>query len=143
MFDTTIQEGFMRFALNLAKKAAERGEVPIGCVITDTNGAIVGQGYNSREASRNSLAHAEIAAINDACNTLGRWRLEGCTAYVTLEPCPMCYGAFAAARIDKVIYGATNSNPKAAGGDPELISGILKDDCAELLRAFFANLRET
>ncbi|MDR0935139.1 MAG: nucleoside deaminase [Oscillospiraceae bacterium] len=143
MFDKNIQEGFMRFALELAKKASERGEVPIGCVIADESGAIVGRGGNSREASRNSLAHAEIIAINEACHTLGRWRLEGCTAFVTLEPCPMCYGAFAAARIDRVIYGATNHNPKAAGGDPELISGVLKDDCAELLREFFAGLRGT
>ncbi|MDR0858811.1 MAG: nucleoside deaminase [Oscillospiraceae bacterium] len=141
MFDTNIQEGYMRFAIKLAKEAAKRGEVPIGCVIIGADGTIVGSGSNSRETSRNSLAHAEIAAINEACTTLNSWRLEGCTAYVTLEPCPMCYGAFAAARIDRVIYGATNSNPKAAGGDPELQSGILAEDCAELLTDFFAKLR--
>ena len=98
---------FMEQALELARQAAEDGEVPVGCVITRGD-EIVGRGRNRREKDRNALAHAEIEAINDACRNLGGWRLWECTLYVTLEPCPMCAGAILNARIPRVVYGASD-----------------------------------
>jgi tRNA(adenine34) deaminase len=131
----------MRLALEQAALSAAEGEVPIGCVIVSSDGEIVGRGRNRRERLKNALAHAEIEAVNEACKTLGSWRLEGCTVYVTLEPCPMCLGAFRAARVDRVYYGASNINPNAVGSEPAVEGGVLADECKSALSEFFKKLR--
>ncbi len=142
---------FMDEALALAREAAAEGEVPVGCVIV-TDGKIVGRGRNRREKSRNALSHAEIEAINDACRTLGGWRLWQCTLYVTLEPCPMCAGAIINARIPRVVFGAKDAKCGAAGSvcslfsmefnhHPQVESGIREEEAAQLLQDFFQNLR--
>lgn len=145
-------EEAMRLALALAEEAAAEGEVPVGAVIVK-DGVVIGTGRNRRETGRNALAHAEIEAIHTACQTLGGWRLSGCTLYVTLEPCPMCAGAIINARLDAVVYGA--ADPKAGSCDsvvslfslpynhkPAVQAGLLEADCAALLSGFFARLRE-
>ena len=142
---------FMDEALELAKQAAQDGEVPVGCVIV-RRGEIVGRGRNRREKARNALCHAEIEAINDACSTLGGWRLWDCTLYVTLEPCPMCAGAIISARIPKVVYGASDAKYGACGSvcdltamefnhHPVLESGVRQQEAAALMQDFFQNLR--
>ena len=108
----TEEERCMREAVRQAKKAWKLGEVPIGCVIV-YEGKIIGRGYNRRTTDGNVLAHAEIIAIRKACRAMGDWRLEGCTMYVTLEPCPMCAGAIVQARIPKVVIGCMNPRPAA------------------------------
>lgn len=144
-------EDYMREALALAREAAERGEVPVGCVIV-RDGAIVGRGCNRREERRSTASHAEMEAIADANARLGTWRLDGCTLYVTLEPCPMCAGAILNARIPKVYYGARDETMGACGGvinlfmerfanTPALVGGILADECRAVLGKFFAELR--
>ena len=128
------------------------GEVPIGCVITRED-EIVGRGYNCRETGKNALGHAELMAIADACGNLGGWRLWQCRMYVTLEPCPMCAGAIINSRIPVVVYGA--KDPKAGSVEsvvelfslpynhrPQVISGVLEQPCAQLLRQFFRSLRQ-
>ena len=141
----------MRVALELAKEAKDAGEVPVGCVIA-RGGEIVGRGRNRREAGKNALAHAEIEAINDACNHLGGWRLWECTMYVTLEPCPMCAGAIVNARIKRVVYGASDKKCGACGSvcdifsvdfnhRPQVETGLLAEESAALLGQFFQNLR--
>lgn len=143
---------FMEEALKLAREAGADGEVPVGCVIVRGD-RIVGRGRNRREKGKSALAHAELEAISDACRTLGGWRLWECTLYVTLEPCPMCAGGILNARIDRVVYGA--KDPKAGSLDsvtqlyqlpynwkPQVTGGVLEEDCAELLRQFFAQLRQ-
>ena len=143
---------FMREALALARKAAERGEVPVGCVIVRGQ-EIVGRGYNRRETDKSALAHAEIQAIDQACRTLGGWRLWECTLYVTLEPCAMCAGAILNARIPKVYYGARDRAFGACGGvinlfmeefpnRPALVGGILAEECQAVLTGFFGSLRK-
>ena len=145
-------EEYMREALELAKKAAEMGEVPVGAVAV-WDGKIVGRGMNLRETDKNALRHAEIAAIDEACRTLGGWRLWKCDLYVTLEPCPMCAGAIINSRIKRVVYGA--SDPKAGScgtltnlfempynHKPEVVSGVLEEECSGILKEFFAKLRE-
>lgn len=145
-------EHYMQEALNLAQNAAELGESPIGCVIVKGD-RIVGRGMNRREIDRDALAHAEILAIADACRTLGGWRLFGCDLYVTLEPCPMCAGAIINARIDRVIFGAYDAKAGSCGSiinlfdlpynhKPEVIGGIMEDQCSYLLRNFFKLLRD-
>ncbi len=145
-------EKFMQRALELADIAASIGEAPIGCVIVK-DGKIVGEGYNRREIDRDSLAHAEILAIRDACKNLGGWRLFGCDLYVTLEPCPMCAGAIINSRIDRVIFGASDPKAGSTGSvinlfelpynhKPEIVSGVLKEEAAEKLSSFFRNLRK-
>ena len=145
-------EAYMREALKLAQEAAEEGEVPIGCVIVQ-DGKIVGRGRNRRELGKNALAHAEIEAIADACQTLGGWRLWQATLYVTLEPCPMCAGAIINARIPRVVFGAHDAKAGSVGSivdlfslpynhKPEVSSGVLEDDCAAILKDFFRALRE-
>lgn len=147
----TQDEQFMAEAIRQAKMAEAIGEVPIGCVIV-RDGSIVGTGYNRRETGKNALSHAEILAIDEACRTLGGWRLPDCRLYVTLEPCPMCAGAIINARIPTVIYGA--GDPKAGSVKsivrlfdlpynhrPEVIEGVLEPECSELLRRFFRQLR--
>lgn len=149
---TGIQEKYMKEALKQAKKALSLGEVPIGCVIVH-EGKIIGRGYNRRNTDKNTLAHAEITAINKASKKIGDWRLEECTLYVTLEPCQMCAGAIVQARVTEVVMGCMN--PKAGCGGsilnilemPEfnhqvqVTHGILEQECSEILKTFFAQLR--
>lgn len=145
-------EFFMQKALELAKIAQQEGEVPVGAVVVK-DGQIVGTGRNRREQCKNALAHAEIEAIDNACKTLGGWRLFQCDLYVTLEPCPMCTGAIINSRIKKVIYGADELRSGSIGSivnlfdfpynhKPEVIRGILKEDCSKILKDFFKNLRK-
>ena len=148
----TEQEKYMRAAIRQAKKAYGLGEVPIGCVIV-YEGKIIGRGYNRRNTDKNTLAHAEITTINKASKKVGDWRLEGCTLYVTLEPCQMCAGAIVQARIDEVVMGSMN--PKAGCGGsvlnllemPEfnhqvrVTRGVLEEECSLLLTQFFKELR--
>lgn len=142
---------FMELALELAREAAAEGEVPVGCVITLGN-RIVGRGRNRREKRRNALCHGELEAIDEACRTLGGWRLWQCTLYVTLEPCPMCAGAILNARIPRVVFGAKDKKAGACGSvcnlftqgfshHPEVTSGILEEPCAKVLQDFFRELR--
>ncbi len=142
----------MREALKQARKAYALGEVPIGCVIVYED-KIIARGYNRRNTDKNTLSHAEITAINRASKKLGDWRLEGCTLYVTLEPCQMCAGAIIQSRISKVVMGAMN--PKAGCGgsilnilqmaefnhQAEVERGILEKECSEILQDFFKALR--
>ena len=144
-------EEYMRRALDLAKQAKAEGEVPVGCVIV-RQGRIVGQGRNRREASRNALHHAELEAIEEACRSLGGWRLWDCTLYVTLEPCPMCAGAIINARIPRVVYGAKDPKAGSCGSvcdlfsmaynhHPQTACGVLEEECAGILQEFFRELR--
>lgn len=145
-------EYFMDQAIALAKEAAQEGEVPVGAVVV-LGDKIVGTGRNRREKNKNALAHAEIEAINEACRTLGGWRLWQCDMYVTLEPCPMCTGAIINSRIKRLIYGASDCKAGSCGSvvnlfelpynhKPEIVSGVKKDECAELLSEFFKALRK-
>lgn len=146
-----MDEQFMRLALALAKEAADECEVPVGAVVVK-DGEVIGRGRNRREIGKNALAHAEIEAIDEACRTLGGWRLSGCRLYVTLEPCPMCAGAIINARIDEVIYGTVD--PKAGSchslvdlfalpynHKPLSRSGVLEEECRGVLKDFFRTLR--
>ena len=144
-------EYFMDQAIALAKEAAQEGEVPVGAVVV-LGDKIVGTGRNRREKNKNALAHAEIEAINEACRTLGGWRLWQCDMYVTLEPCPMCTGAIINSRIKRLIYGASDCKAGSCGSvvnffelpynhKPEIVSGVKKDECAGLLSEFFKALR--
>ena len=144
---------WMRRALELADEAAAMGEVPVGCVLVDSRGAVVGEGFNRRETSKDPTAHAEMLAIRAAASARGDWRLDDVTAYVTLEPCPMCAGALVHSRVARVVYGCTD--PKAGavdtlftiGQDARLNHrfaverGVLGDECAQRLRSFFGALR--
>lgn len=149
----TEQEKYMKEALRQAKKAYALGEVPIGCVIV-YGGKIIGRGYNRRNTDKNTLAHAEITAINKASKKLGDWRLEGCSLYVTLEPCQMCAGALMQSRIDRVVIGSMNPKAGCAGSvlnllemdgfnhKVEVIRGVLQEECSSMLSDFFKELRE-
>ncbi|MCF2669723.1 MAG: tRNA adenosine(34) deaminase TadA [Butyricicoccus sp.] len=148
----TEQEKFMKAALKLARKAAEEGEVPVGCVVV-CDGKIVGRGRNRRETKKTALGHAELEAIGKACRKLGGWRLHKCDLYVTLEPCPMCTGAIINARIRTVYYGAPDPKAGSCGTlvnlfelpynhQPAVVGGLLEDECAGALRDFFRGLRE-
>ena len=145
-------EEYMREALSLAEKAFELGEVPVGAVAV-WEGKIVGRGMNLRETDKNALRHAEIMAIDEACKNLGGWRLWKCDLYVTLEPCPMCAGAIINSRVKRVIYGASDPKAGSCGSltnlfempynhKPEVVSGVLEEECSEILSRFFARLRE-
>ena len=142
----------MQLAIIEAKKAALIGEVPVGCVVV-RDGEVISTAYNLRETEKNALAHAELLAIDKACKALGGWRLHQCELYVTLEPCPMCMGAIINSRIKRVIFGAddpkagclgsiANLNEIAFNHHPEVTAGVMKDECAEMLRGFFRQLRE-
>ena len=144
---------FMGEALALAAEAAAEGEVPVGCVIV-RQGQIVGRGRNRREKVRNALCHAEIEAIDQACRTLGGWRLWECTLYVTLEPCPMCAGAIVNARIPRVVFGASDAKCGACGSvcdlfsmefnhHPQVERGLREEEAAAQLTEFFRQLRVT
>ncbi len=147
------EEKFMKAALREAKKAEKIEEVPIGCVIVH-NGKIIARGYNRRNIDKNTLAHAELSAIKKASKKLGDWRLEGCTMYVTLEPCQMCAGAIVQSRMDKVVIGAMNPKAGCAGSVLNLLqvpafnhqvaleTGILEAECSSMLTDFFKALRE-
>ncbi len=143
---------YMRAALAQARKAYKLGEVPIGCVIV-YEGKIIGRGYNRRNTDKTPLAHAEISAIKKAVKFMGDWRLEGCKLYVTLEPCQMCSGAIVQSRIPEVIMAAVNPKAGCAGSVMDILNnpdfnhqvsvkkGILQEECSELLKKFFAELR--
>ena len=141
----------MKRALELAREAAEHGEVPVGCVVVK-DGRIIGEGRNQREEKQDVRSHAELEAMAQACKTLGSWRLEGCDLYVTLEPCPMCAGAILNARIARVFYGARDAAMGACGGvlnlfmenfphHPQLVGGICAEESRALLSSFFARMR--
>ena len=145
-------EGYMRQALDLAREAAECGEVPVGCVIVQGD-RVVGRGRNRREEKQHTQSHAEMEAIRQANEALGSWRLDECTLYVTLEPCPMCAGAILNARIPRVYYGARDREMGACGGvlnlfmedfppRPALVGGILEEQCRGVLTDFFRRLRK-
>ena len=145
-------EQYMRQAIRLAREAAEDGEAPVGCVVVDAGGAVIGRGRNRREREKNAAAHAELEAIAGACRTLGDWRLSSCSLYVTLEPCPMCAGAVIMSRINKVFFGArdeltgscgsvTNLFMEPYGHSAEITGGILADECSALLSGFFKKIR--
>lgn len=145
-------EEYMRQALALAREAAEAGEVPVGCVIV-RQGQVVGRGRNRREEKQHTASHAEMEAIRQANECLGTWRLDECTLYVTLEPCPMCAGAILNARVSRVYFGARDREMGACGGvmnlfmedfphPPALLGGVLEEECARVLRDFFRGLRK-
>ncbi len=146
-------ERFMREALLEAEKALAAGEVPIGAVMV-RDGEIIARGHNLRNTAKNPLRHAEIDVINEAAGIVGDWRLEDCTLYVTVEPCPMCAGAIVQARIPKVVFGTRNSKAGCSGSvldvlhEPKLNhqveteEGILQEECAEIMRRFFRRFRK-
>ena len=142
---------YMDLALELAREAFDRGEVPVGCVIVRGD-QVVGRGSNRREGDKSALAHAELEAIGQACRTLGGWRLWECTLYVTLEPCPMCAGAIINARIPTLVFGAREALTGSCGSvidlfsenyghRPAVYAGVLGEDCARLLKDFFQGRR--
>ena len=149
----TEDEKYMKQALAQARKALSLGEVPIGCVIV-YEGKIIGRGYNRRNTDKNTLCHAEITAIRKASKYIGDWRLEGCTMYVTLEPCQMCAGACVQARIDRVVIGCMSPKSGCAGSvinllqmddfnhKVEITKNVLEDECSSLLTGFFEQLRD-
>ncbi len=143
---------YMKAALKQAEKAYALGEVPIGCVIVHED-RIIGRGYNRRNTDKNTLAHAEITAINKASRKLGDWRLEDCVLYVTLEPCQMCSGAIVQARIPEVVIGCMNPKAGCAGSilnvlqmpefnhQVQIIKGVMEEECSQMLTRFFKELR--
>lgn len=153
IIDRKTDEKYMKEALKQAKKAYDLNETPIGCVIVH-EGKIIARGYNRRNTDKSPLAHAEIAAIKKASKKLGDWRLEECTLYVTLEPCQMCAGAIIQARIPCVVVGCMNPKAGCAGSvlnlldvqafnhQAELRTGVLEEECSEMMKRFFRELRE-
>jgi len=150
---STFNEIAMRRALLIAEEALKSGDVPVGAVVLDTFGEVLGQGRNQREEENDPSAHAEIVALRQAAKAKGSWRLDGLTIVVTLEPCAMCAGAIAQARVKTVVFGAWDEKAGAVGSvwdvlrDPraphqvEVISGVMEEECAEILRKFFEDLR--
>lgn len=148
-----LNEYFMSVALNLAKKAYKKQDVPVGAIIVK-NGKIIAKSYNKKERKQNAIYHAEILAINKACKKLKSFRLEGCSMYVTLEPCPMCSGAIVASRLDKVYFGAYDNNYGCAGSKynflqdktfehiVEVEGGIMQEECSAIIKDFFALIRK-
>lgn len=147
----TRDEYFMHRAMELARECGAVGEIPVGAVIVRA-GKIIASSGNGRERERLATAHAELSAIKTACEVLGGWRLVGCELFVTLEPCPMCMGAIINARIPRVVFGASDPKAGAAGGlfdmnkyplnhHPEMVSGVLGEECADMLRSFFRERR--
>lgn len=144
-------EYFMQKAIETAKNALAINEVPVGAIIVHQN-EIIAEGYNKRESGQNSLCHAEIEAINNACQKLQSWRLLNCDLYVTLEPCPMCAGAIINSRINRVVFGAYDSKAGSCGSvinlfdlpynhKPDILGGVLQNECSNMLSDFFKNLR--
>lgn len=146
-------EPLMRLALDEARRAGAGGDVPVGAVVVDTAGRVVGTGHNERERTGDPTAHAEVVAIRAAAARLGDWRLAGCTLVVTLEPCTMCAGAAVLARVDRIVYGAIDPKAGAVGSlwdvvrdrrlnhRPEVICGVLAEECGVPLTEFFAGRR--
>ena len=150
----TLDEEYMLQALQLAKKAYSIGECPVGAIVVDSDGRVIGEGYNLREQLQSPTAHAEILAIEQAAKTLGQWRLNGCTLYVTLEPCPMCAGAIMNSRLKRVVYGAFDDKNGACASVvnlfderfthiPYVRSRVLMQQCGDILTEFFAQLRKS
>lgn len=146
------REIYMQEALRLAEEAAACGDVPVGCVITDADGSIIGRGRNRREENRDATAHAEVEAIREACIARGSWRLDDCALFVTLEPCPMCAGAIINARIRMLVYGAREENSGSCGSvidlfaekyghSPKVYTGVCAEESRRLLREFFEGRR--
>ncbi len=148
----TEDERYMKEAIRQARKAEAIGDVPIGCVIV-YEGKIIARGYNRRNKEKTVLAHAELAAMRKACKKIGDWRLEGCTMYITLEPCQMCSGAILQARVDRIVIGCMNPKAGCAGSILNLLNmkefnhqveverGVLEEECSEMLKSFFKKLR--
>ena len=144
----TEDERYMKEAIRQARKAEAIGDVPIGCVIV-YEGKIIARGYNRRNKEKTVLAHAELAAMRKACKKIGDWRLEGCTMYITLEPCQMCSGAILQARVDRIVIGCMNPKAGCAGSILNLLDmkefnhqveverGVLEEECSEMLKSFF------
>ncbi len=143
----------MRLAITEARVAADAGEVPVGAVVLDPSGAVVGRGHNVREADGDPTGHAEVVALRQAASMMGTWRLDGCTLVVTLEPCTMCAGALVLARVRRLVYGAVDPKAGAVGSlwdvvrdprlnhRPEVLPGVLAAECSAVLAAFFADRR--
>lgn len=152
MDTTLVDEAFMREAIEEARQAADVGEVPVGAVVVRA-GQVIARAHNAREMEQDPTAHAELVAMREAARLLGQWRLTGCTVYVTLEPCHMCAGAIVNARPDRVVFGAMDPKTGAVGSlsntltdarlnhQPEVRSGVLAEDCGDLLRSFFRAAR--
>lgn len=149
----TLDEEYMELALALAQKAYDMGEIPVGALVIDPQGAVIGEGYNQRETLLSPTAHAEVLAIEQAARALGSWRLTGCTLYVTLEPCPMCAGAAMNARLARIVYGAFDEKNGACASVaalfdekfthiPRVRSRILEERCGDILTRFFRQLRD-
>ena len=148
-----LDEELMLKALELAKKAYELGECPVGAIVVDKDNNVIGEGYNLRETNQSPTAHAEIIAIEQAAKALGKWRLSDCTLYVTLEPCPMCAGAIINSRLKRVVYGAFDDKGGACASllnlfeypfnhKPLVRSRILSEQCGQILTDFFGKLRD-
>ena len=145
---------YMKEALEQAKLAAEKGEIPVGALVVDSeSGEILAAAHNLRESNKSAVAHAEVLAIEEACRKRGSWRLHGCTLYVTLEPCPMCAGALVNSRIDRVVYGAKdmlagccgsviNFNAYPFNHSFSIVGGVCEQQAAELLKSFFEEKRK-
>ncbi|HYN67696.1 MAG TPA: tRNA adenosine(34) deaminase TadA [Ornithinibacter sp.] len=145
----------MSRALTLAQRAADAGDVPVGAVVVDASGEVLGEGWNLREVDQDPTAHAEVVALRSAASRLGSWRLEGCTLVVTMEPCPMCAGAAMLARIERVVLGAWDPKLGACGSvwdvvrdrrathRAEVVGGVLEEECGEVVRRFFATHRSS
>ena len=143
----------MRRALTLAQRAADAGDVPVGAVVVDASGEVVGEGWNRREVDQDPTAHAEVVALRAAAERLGSWRLEGCTLVVTMEPCPMCAGASMLARVERIVLGAWDPKLGACGSvwdvvrdrrqthRAEVVGGVLEAECGEVVRRFFTTHR--
>ena len=152
MDERSRDEYFMAIAMEEARKAYELGEIPIGAILVKDN-TIVSRHHNRRELDHDATAHAEVLVIREACDVLKRWRLTGCTLYVTIEPCPMCAGAVINSRIDRVVYGASDYKGGAVESlfnvlshpglnhEPQLQAGILADECSQLMKDFFKKKR--
>ena len=145
---------YMRMAVDLARQAGDHGEIPIGAVVVDPQGVVIGRGSNAREADHDPTAHAEVLALREAGQQRGSWRLNDCTIYVTLEPCPMCAGAITMSRVSRLVFGAWNDEYGAAGSrwdlvrdqrlnhQVEVIPGVLESECATVVRNFLADRRK-
>jgi tRNA(adenine34) deaminase len=150
--EKNMNKQYMQMALELAKEAANDGEIPVGAIIVKDN-KIIGMGKNTREKEQNALGHAEINAINEACKNTGSWRLDGATIYVTMEPCPMCAGAIINSRISTVVFGCfdlkmgsfdsvCNLANEKFDFTPEIYGGIMEKECSALVKNFFEELRK-
>jgi tRNA(adenine34) deaminase len=149
----TPYDDAMQLALREAGRALQHGDVPVGALVLDADGAVLAQAHNDREGSGDPTAHAEVLAIRRAAQTRGQWRLDGCTLVVTLEPCTMCAGAIVLSRVDRVVYGAIDPKAGAAGSlwdvlrdrrlnhRPEVVPGVMAQECGDVLTAFFATNR--